>query len=173
MSRCSTRPAVGRLEAGQAGQHHGAGAAGGEAVRGEPAPDRPAGEQLHHEQAEPVLFDEVVDRHDVRVVEGGQEPRLHREAGADRLVGGEGTGQLFNRHVAPELAVLAGQDDAPAAPSQLATDLVGGEGVDHRLLVEAHEARPSSVAPVLVGTKNSVSSRSSSSSSVARGVGER
>ena len=38
----------------------------------------------------------------------------------------------------PELAVLAGQDDAPAAPSELPADLVGGEGVDHRLLVEAH-----------------------------------
>jgi len=165
---------VGGLQPGQAGQHDGAGSAGGEAVAREAAPHRAPGEELHHEQAEAVLFDEVVDRHDVGVVEGGQEPRLDGEAGPDRLVDGEGAGELLDGDVAAELAVLAGQDDTPAAPTELPADLIGGEGVDHRLLVEAHAVASLSAGVEAVGTKNSDSSRSSSSSSSrARGVGER
>ena len=63
---------------------------GREAAGVEPAPHRPAGEPFHHQQAETFVVDEVVDRHDVRVVQRrehsrfGDEPRPQGWIGAER-----------------------------------------------------------------------------------------
>ena len=84
------------------------------------------------------------------MVERSEEPGLDREAAADRRVGGEGTRQLLDGHVAPELAVASGQDDSPPAAAELAAHLVVRKGVDDLLQVECHDGgNPSPAEPVL------------------------
>jgi len=50
---------------------------------------------------------DVEERADVRVVEGGDRPRLALEAGAEDLVAGKTLGQDLDRDLAPEARVPA------------------------------------------------------------------
>ena len=95
--------------------------------RGDPAAQGPAGEELHDEQADALTFDEVVHRHHVRMVEGGQDLGLGRETAPDARVGREGLGQLLDRDPAAELPVLAGDHHAHAALAQFLADVIGGQ----------------------------------------------
>jgi hypothetical protein len=84
--------------------------------------DRASRQPLHDEQAQALVVHEVVDRHDVRVVEAGQEPRLFLEPRLHGGIGGEGLGQLLYRDGAPEPAVPRRQDHAPCPPPELLLD---------------------------------------------------
>ena len=101
----------------------------GEARRRELRPHRAAGEHLHDEEAQPVLVDEVEHRDDVRMVEGGEEPRLLHEPDLDRRVLPEAEGKLLDGDGPAELAVLARDHDAHGAASELGADVVGRQRV--------------------------------------------
>ena len=92
----------------------------GPRVGGERAPAEP----LHHEQVQALVLDEVVDGDDVVVAERGQQPGLVEEAAAQLGVLGVAGGQQLDGHLAPELAVRGGQDDAGGAAAELVADLV-------------------------------------------------
>ena len=62
---------------------------GSEAAGVEATPNSAAGEPLHHEQAQALVVDEVVDRDDVRMVQRREHPRLGEESRAHRRVGAE------------------------------------------------------------------------------------
>ena len=80
---------------------------------------------LHDEQAQPVVpVDEVVDRHDVWVVERGDEARLVDETLADRRIRSEGARQLLDRDRSTELAVPPRVHHAERATTDLVEDFV-------------------------------------------------
>ena len=118
---------VGAVEAGARGHGDGARLHDGEPRRRELAPYRPTGQLLHHQQAQPVVLDVVVDRHYVRVVERRQHLGLGEEPGLHVGVGREGRRQLLNRDSPAELLVAALEDHAPAPPTEFAGDLVIGQ----------------------------------------------
>ena len=60
---------VGVVQGREGGDREGTRALRGDIARPGPAPHGATGEPLHHEQAEPLVLDEVVQRHDVRVLQ--------------------------------------------------------------------------------------------------------
>ena len=144
----------------------------------EPAPDGATRKLLHDEEAQPVGLDEVVDGDDVGMVESRQQPGLGHEPRPDGRVGGEGPGQLLDRHLAPELAVARLQDDTPAAAAELGAQLVGRQRGGHEVAVERHTgsvavATSSFSASASASSRSSSSRASSSSSSSSSGAGVR
>ena len=130
-----------RGQAAQAGERRRHRVRGGDAARvGDPAAQRPPGQEFHDEQAEAVAFDVVVHGHDMRVVERGQDLGLRREPAARGRVAREGGGQLLDGDPAAELAVLAGDHHSHAPLAQLVADVVGGQRVAQVLQVKAHGA---------------------------------
>jgi hypothetical protein len=125
------------LERGAEGQYRRAGARGVDAGAGVVL-ERPAPEPLHHEQAEPVLLDVVVDRHDVDVAERGEELRLGHEAPPNVGVRGEVGGQQLDRHVPAELAVAGSQNHTGRAPPELLTDVIGRERAGNLIRLKSH-----------------------------------
>lgn len=122
---------VRRVQTGQRRQHDPAGLLRGQAVAGEPRPDRAAVEPFHHQQVLALLPDVVVDGHDVRVVEAGQQPRLVLEALAHPRVFRHRVRQPFDRHGTPQLTVHTAVDDTHAALADLLTDGVLRQRGDH------------------------------------------
>ena len=97
----------------------------------------------------PVLIDEVEHRDDVRMVERRKQPCLLHEPHLDRRVLAEAERQLLDGDGSPELAVLAGDDDAHGAAAELGADVVGRQGVRDLLevgiaVVTAPDSRGSS-----------------------------
>ena len=134
---------VGVVEARTGRQHDCAGIRLAEALAAEPAADRPAGQPLHHQQADAFVLDEVVDRDDVRMVEGGQELGLRAKSRLHLGIASEGRGELLDRHLTAELAVAAGDHDAPGAAAELLSHLVGRERLDDDVPILAHQRDPS------------------------------
>jgi len=100
---------------------------------------RPAAEPLHHEDAQPFVLDEVVDRDDVGVAERRQQPRLVDEAAAHDDVVGQVRRQHLHGHPPAQLAMLGGEHHAGRAPAQLLTELIGRQGRGE-LVLEGHQA---------------------------------
>ncbi|MCU0269583.1 MAG: hypothetical protein MUF83_13205 [Acidimicrobiales bacterium] len=123
------------------GEHQGAGLVELHAPVEEPVPQRAAGHQLHHDEAQALALHEVEDGHDVGVVEAGDDPRLLLEPVPDRRIGAEGAGELLDRDPSAEIAVLRRQDDAPTSPADLLADVVVRQRRDDELAVEAHARR--------------------------------
>jgi len=74
----------------------------------------------------------LVDRGDVRVIEGGEHLRLPLEAGEAVSVVGKGFGQHLDRDLTVEPGVGGAVDLAHPALAQLGGDLVGAEArADH------------------------------------------
>ena len=99
----------------------------------------------HGEEEGAVLVSRLEDRDDVRVVEGGGDPRLAEEALAEAAVLGELGRDHLERDLAPERQLLGAvnRTHAPAADERL--DLVAGElAPDHRVGASSH-AHPASV----------------------------
>ena len=83
-----------------------AGQLGAEALLGvEQLPQALAVDELHHHGLAPVLFEHVVHRDDVRVVQAGGGDGLAAEALGDDGVGGEVRLEPFHRHLAVEREV--------------------------------------------------------------------
>ena len=87
-----------------------------------PVPDelaqRPARHELHREERRAVGLADVVDRDDVRVVQGGGGARLVREAREALLVVGEMRGKNLERDLAAEARVAARGTRPPCPPSR-------------------------------------------------------
>ncbi len=98
----------------------------------------PAGQLLHHEEAEALVLDEVVDRHDVRMVERRKQARLRDEASTHGGVTGERARQLLDRDLAAELTVSAREHDTPATAAELAAHFVGRESRGDPVAIERH-----------------------------------
>ena len=83
-----------------------AGQLGAQALLGvEQLPQALALDELHHHGLTPVLFEHVVHRDDVRVVQAGGGDGLTAEAFGDDLVGREVRLEPFHRHLAVEREV--------------------------------------------------------------------
>jgi len=93
----------------------------------EPLGQRLSLDQLHHEEVRAVLAADVEEGADVRVVQGGDGPRLTLEAGAQLLVGGKAGREYLDRHVAPESRVARPIDFPHAAGAERGDDLVGAK----------------------------------------------
>ena len=93
----------------------------------------PPFEQLHHDERLPVVLAELVNRTDVRVLQGGSEPRLALEPRQPlRRRNGFGAQQL-DRHLASELFVLGAKHYAHAAFAEAVQQaIVGDNGWCHR-----------------------------------------
>ena len=94
----------------------------------------------HRDEEEIVIRrPRLVDRDDVRVVDGCGQLRLAEEAFAERLVLGEGLGQKLERDPAFEPPVLREVHDAHTAPAQERLDPVAGElGADSGVVAHMH-----------------------------------
>jgi hypothetical protein len=113
---------------------------------------RAARQPLHHEQAQTLALDEVVDLDDVRVVERGEQPALGQEARPHLEVRRERVRELLDRDVATELAVAPGEDDAPSAAAELLADVVAGQRRDDLGALPRRGARPGHQLTGLVST---------------------
>lgn len=83
---------------------------------------------LHDEQADAVVaVDEVVHRHDVRMVERGHHAGFGHEAFAHGWVGGKRPRELLDGDLAPQAGVSCPVDDAEGTSPQLAGHFVCGE----------------------------------------------
>src|SRR5437879_3478682 len=113
-------------------------------VGGEAIPQRAARELLHDQQAQPVRFDIVVDRNDMRVIERGQDPSLSEEPRLDFRIRAERSRQLLDGDRPAELAVAPLEHDAEPATSELGSDLIGRKRGGQPLPVIVHPANSSS-----------------------------
>ena len=103
-----------------------------ERAAGEAALERLPLEQLHRDEGAPLVLVRVVDRADVRVVEGRGRARLALEALDGLAVPGQLVRQELERHRAAQARVLGLVDDTHAAAADLLEDPVVGEGfADH------------------------------------------
>ena len=85
-------------------------------------------DEAHRDEERAVLLAGLVDRDDVRVLEGGRDARLALEALAELRVGRELGHDDLQRHAAAEATVGRKVDDAHAAAPDFALDVVGAEG---------------------------------------------
>ena len=88
---------------------------------------RLAVDELEHQRVNAVAVLEPVDRTDVRMIEGREQPRFTLEARTAIGVGDEGLRQDLDRHVAPELRIARAVHLAHAAGSDQRSDLVRSE----------------------------------------------
>ena len=91
---------------------------------GEERPQRAAVHQLHHDVGPAVVVADLVDRHDVRVVEGGGRARFLLEADQAIRVRGDVPRQDLDGHLTTEVQVLRPVHLPHAAGAQLLADLV-------------------------------------------------
>jgi hypothetical protein len=107
-----------------------------------------AAQVLHHDEVEAVVVRDVVDGHDVGVIERGRRARLAEEAGPARRVARTVGGQDLERDEAVEPGIAGLVHDGHASLAQLLHDLVVEEPpADHRFArVVAAAASASSFA---------------------------
>jgi hypothetical protein len=96
-------------------------------------PERLPLQQFHGDEGSPIGLVNLVDRADVRVVQGGRSLGLPLETAESLCVVGEFVGKELQRYVATELEVfgLIHHTHAPAA--NLAEDAVMGNRLPHGL----------------------------------------
>ncbi len=89
-------------------------------------------EQLHHDEVPALVFVNVVDGADMRVIQRGCGAGFALEAFEGRRVGGWLLGQEFQRHVPAKLGVLGHVHDSHAAATQFFDNAVVRDGLpDH------------------------------------------
>ncbi len=81
-------------------------------------------DELQDDEKNPVRGPELVERDDVRMVEAGDGIRLLLEAAAALGVRGDGGGQHFEGHLAPELEVARAVDLPHPSRAQQGEDLI-------------------------------------------------
>ena len=107
-----------------------------DALSRESLPDRPALQQLHDEQTQALVFDVVVDRHDVGMLQRGQQARLADEAAPHRGIGRERARELLDRNRAVKLTVACLEHDTPASAPDFPPNLVVRQGGGKQVCVE-------------------------------------
>ena len=85
-------------------------------------------DEAHRDEERAVLLAGLVDRDDMRVLEGGRHARLALEALAELRVGRELGHDDLERHAATQATVDRKVDHAHAAPPDFALYVVGAEG---------------------------------------------
>jgi hypothetical protein len=115
------------MQTGAHGEKDGARDIGREPTRVESAPHSPAGEPFNNQQAQPLVIDEVVERHDVRMIQCRKHSRFGDKAPAHGRIRAERKGQTLDCHEPPELTVTAGEDHTICAATEFAADLVCGK----------------------------------------------
>ena len=84
-------------------------------------------DMLHDEIADPILFANVEQRTDMRVVQARNRPAFVREPAFQLAVGGELIGKDLDGDRATETSVTGPKDDAHATGAELAGNLVWAE----------------------------------------------
>ncbi len=119
-----------------------AGGLRGDRAGRQPLAQGAAGEQLHDEQTAASMLDVVMDAHDVRVVEFGQDAGLGEEAGPQVRVVGR-VEQHLDRDVAADQPMTAAEDQPVATAAEFAFDLVAGESGLHQRAINQQRSVPS------------------------------
>src|SRR5262249_11366450 len=111
-----------------------------------PAPTIEAVHQLHADDPQLAVTDEVVETDDVRVVEGAEDRHLAREARQAGRVAGEERVEQLQRDRALRLEVERAIDrgGASASEQRLDAEAPGEPGPAGQARVAGHAARPSS-----------------------------
>jgi hypothetical protein len=102
-------------------------------ARGQELPQRLSLHELHRDVERPLGFADVVDRQDVRVVQGRRRAGLLLEAEASRAILGDGLRQHLDRDLAAELRVPRPVHLAHPSRAERRDDLVrpqAGSGCD-------------------------------------------
>ena len=100
--------------------------------------DRPALQELHHDEGTPVLLTELVDGADVRVRERGSKARFALEARQPGGVGVVFLAQELDRHLAIETEIFRAIDDTHAALAELVEHaIVGNDRLGHKFVWKA------------------------------------
>ena len=114
--------------------------------------ERPAGndrvqalslDELEHEDGLPAVLEDVVEPHDIRVLEPGEGRRLAFEARAELRVVRDPRMEDLEGHLAPEALVVRAPDDAHATPTELVTEAIA---VRDDVLGVLHVTLPGDVA---------------------------
>ena len=92
-----------------------------------------AGDVLHDDEGFLAFFADFVDGADVGVLDGGSHARLAKDGGAHLLEGERAALEDFEYDGAHELGVVGEVHDAAAAGSELANQLIVGNGALHWL----------------------------------------
>ena len=115
------------VEPGTQRQQDRAGDVCGEPARVELGPYRAAGEMFHDQEAQSVVFHEVVDGNDMRVIERCQQACFGEEAFGDGWISAQFGRQLLDGHHAAELTMTTRDHNSRSAVPEFAADLVCGE----------------------------------------------
>jgi len=99
----------------------------GDRPAGEALGQRLAGNELHHEKPLPVRIFEPVQRGDVRMIQGSEQPGLVFEPGDPVFVLGELLGKNLDGDVAAELRILGPIDFPHPARTDLLEDFVDAD----------------------------------------------
>ena len=92
-------------------------------------PQRLPFEQLHHDEASPVLLVNVMNGANVGMIQRGSSARLALKALERLLVAGKFIGKEFQRDLPAEARVLSLIDDAHASAAELLQNPVVGNGL--------------------------------------------
>ena len=117
--------AVGDLDADGEDELQAGGAFGDELIEGL------AGDVLHDDEGFLAFFADFVDGADVGVLDGGGHARFAQDGGAHLFEGERAALEDFEHDGAHELGVVGEVDDAAAAGSQFADQLIVGNGALH------------------------------------------
>ena len=104
----------------------------------DPVPERLPLQQFHGDEASPIGLVDLVDRADVRVVQGGCGLRFALEAAECLRVVGEFVGKELQSDVATELQVLRLIHHSHAPAADLTEDAVMGDRLPHGLGWRGH-----------------------------------
>ena len=104
----------------------------------DPVPESLPLKQLHGDEGSPIGLVDLVDRADVRVVQGGRSLCLPLKATEGLRVVGEFVGKELQGDVATEFEVFRLVDDAHPAAADLAEDAVMGNRLPHGLGRRCH-----------------------------------
>ena len=113
-------------------------------------------DEAHREVQLPVVLAGLIDRDDVRMVQGGGKARLLEEAAPEQLVPGQLGRDQLQRHRALEREVGRPVDNAHAAATDHRLDLVAGEA---RAAVQGDAHDPAPVSRSVATTSFARSSR--------------
>ena len=91
--------------------------------------ERPPFEQLHHEELLPVVFADVIDRADVRVIQRRRRTSLALKALRRRRVPQQLRRQELDGHLPAEADIFAAVHDAHATPAKALEDPVMRDGL--------------------------------------------
>ena len=104
----------------------------------DPVPERLPLQQFHGDEGSPIGLVNLVDRADVRVVQGGRSLGLPLESAEGLCIVGEFVGKELQGDVATELEVFRLVHHAHAPAADLAEDAVMGNRLPHGLGGRGH-----------------------------------